>query len=143
MTQLSYQQVQSLIRETDQLKEQYQFLLQQSDLITHSINDLEGSKSALKEIISRNVGEKILIPIGTQILLPVVIESKESVLHDLGSNVLKKLTLEESIKKIESRIEIFKKSSTSIFTQIVQFEDMIAKRENLLNQLIPLSENRK
>ena len=108
MTKLSYDQVQTIVRETEQLKSQLQYLLQQSQLLNDSIVDLEGSKSTLKEIMGRPDGEKILIPIGTQILIPVIVESKETVLHDLGSNILKNITIEESIKKIDTRIDMFK-----------------------------------
>ena len=140
MTKLSYDQVQTLVRETEQLKSQLQFLLQQSQLLNDSIIDLEGSKSSLKEIMNRPNGEKILIPIGTQILIPVIVESKESVLHDLGSNILKNLPIDESLKKIDSRIDLFKKSFSTLSNQIYQLENMVAQRENLLNQLVPTSE---
>ncbi len=140
---LSYNDVQALIRETDQLRSQLQFLLQQTQLINDSIIDLEGSKAALKEMISRPKDETILIPLGTQILVPVTINSKETVLHDLGSNILKNIPVDESIKKIESRIEIFKKSFTTLSSQVYQLENMIAQRENILNQLVPVSEANK
>ena len=143
MTRLSYNDVQALLRETEQLRGQLQFLVQQSSLVNDSIIDLEGSKTALKEIINRPAGEKILIPLGTQILVSVILESKETVLHDLGSNILKNIPVEESIKKIESRIEIFKKSFSTISSQIYQLENMIAQRESLLNQLVPASEGKK
>lgn len=140
---MSYNEVQALIRETDQLRAQLQFLDQQIQLINDSIIDLEGSKSALKEIMNRPEGESILIPLGTQILIPVTLNSKETVLHDLGSNILKNISIDESIKKIESRIEIFKKSYTTISSQVYQIENMIAQRENILNQLVPASEGSK
>ena len=143
MTRLSYNDVQALLRETEQLRGQLQFLVQQSSLVNDSIIDLEGSKTALKEIINRPAGEKILIPLGTQILVSVILESKETVLHDLGSNILKNIPVEESIKKIESRIEIFKKSFSTISSQIYQLENMIAQRESILNQLVPASEGKK
>lgn len=143
MTKLSYNEVQALIRETDQLRAQLQFLLQQMQLITDSIVDLEGSKSALKEIMSRPEGESILIPLGTQILVPVTLNSKETVLHDLGSNILKNVSIDESITKIDARIEIFKKSYSTISSQVYQLENMIAQRENILNQLVPASQGNK
>lgn len=139
-TRLSYNDVQALIRETDQLRGQLQYLIQQSQLLNDSIIDLEGSKSSLKEITTRPAGEKILIPLGTQILVPVILESKETVLHDLGSNILKNIPISESIKKIDARIEVFKKSFSTVSTQIYQLENMIAQRENLLNQIVPASE---
>ena len=140
---MSYNDVQALIRETDQLRAQLQYLLQQSELLNGSILDLEGSKTSLKEIISRPSGERILIPLGTQILIPVITESKETVLHDLGSNILKNIPIEESIKKIDERIELFKKSFSTLSTQIYQLENMIAQRENILNQIVPASEENK
>ena len=140
---LSYNDVQTLIRETDQLRNQLQFLLQQTQLINDSIIDLEGSKSALKEMMSRPINETILIPLGTQILVPVTLNSKETVLHDLGSNILKNIPVEDSIKKIEERIEVFKKSFTSISSQVYQLENMIAQRENILNQLVPINDTNK
>lgn len=140
---LSYNDVQALIRETDQLRGQLQYLLQQSQLLNDSIIDLEGSKASLKEIMSRPEGEKVLIPLGTQILVSVILESKETVLHDLGSNILKKISIEDSIKRIEARIEVFKKSSSTVSTQMYQLENMIAQRENILNQIIPASEAQK
>lgn len=143
MTKLSYDQVQTIVRETEQLKSQLQYLLQQSQLLNDSIVDLEGSKSTLKEIMGRPDGEKILIPIGTQILIPVIVESKETVLHDLGSNILKNITIEESIKKIDTRIDMFKKSYGTLSGQIYQLENMVTQRENLLNQLVPTSEANK
>ncbi len=142
-TRLSYDDVQALIRETDQLPGQLQYLVQQSQLLSDSVYDLEGSKASLKEIMNRPKGEKMLIPLGSQILVSVILDSKETVLHDLGSNILKDIPIEESIKKIEARIEIFKKSSSTISTQIYQLENMIAQRENLLNQIIPASEANK
>ena len=143
MTKLSYDQVQTIVRETEQLKSQLQYLLQQSQLLNDSIVDLEGSKSTLKEIMWRPDGEKILIPIGTQILIPVIVESKETVLHDLGSNILKNITIEESIKKIDTRIDMFKKSYGTLSGQIYQLENMVTQRENLLNQLVQTSETNK
>ena len=143
MTKLSYNDVQRLISETEQLKAQLQFYVQQSRLVNDSITDLEGSKSALKEILSREEGEKILIPLGTQILIPVTIDSKETVVHDLGSNILKHLPIEESINKIESRIDLFKKSYSSLSQEIYKLQAIITQRENFLNQLVPASETNK
>ena len=140
---LSYDDVQALIRETDQLKAQLQYLLQQSQLLNSSVIDLEGSKSSLKEIMNRPSGEQILIPLGTQLLIPVILESKETVLHDLGSNILKNIPIEESIKKMDERIELFKKSFSTLSSQIYQLENMIAQRENILNQIVPASEENK
>ena len=140
---LSYDDVQALIRETDQLKAQLQYLLQQSQLLNNSVIDLEGSKSSLKEIMNRPSGEQILIPLGTQLLIPVILESKETVLHDLGSNILKNIPIEESIKKMDERIELFKKSFSTLSSQIYQLENMIAQRENILNQIVPASEENK
>ena len=143
MTRLSYDDVQALIRETDQLRAQLQYLIQQSQLLSDSIFDLEGSKASLKEIMNRAKGESMLIPLGSQIMISVILDSKETVLHDLGSNILKNIPIEESIKKIEARIDIFKKSSSTVSTQIYQLENMIAQRENLLNQIVPASEANK
>ena len=140
---LSYNDVQALIRETDQLRGQLQYLLQQSQLLNDSIVDLEGSKASLKEIMARPEGERVLIPLGTQILLSVTMESKETVLHDLGSNILKKISVEDSIKRIDSRIEVFKKSYSTVSTQTYQLENMIAQRENILNQIVPASDAEK
>ena len=137
MTKLSYNDVQRLINETEQLKSQLQFYIQQSTLVNDSITDLEGSRLALKEILSRKEGEKLLIPLGTQLLLPVIIDSKTTVLHDLGSNISKNIPVEDSIKKIESRIELFRKSATSLNQEIYKLETIITQRENFLNQLVP------
>ena len=93
--------------------------------------------------MSRPEGESILIPLGTQILVPVTLNSKETVLHDLGSNILKNVSIDESITKIDARIEIFKKSYSTISSQVYQLENMIAQRENILNQLVPASQGNK
>ena len=138
-SQISYDDVQVLIRETDQLKAQHQFLLQQVELINHSINDLDGSKASLSEILTREVGDTVLIPLGSQVLIETKIESKDSVLFDLGSNILRKIPLNEAIEKINLRIANLKKSLTTLSTQSIQLESMIVQRENFLNQLVPIS----
>lgn len=140
MAKLSYNDVQRLVNDTEQLKNQLQFYLSQMDLLENSIADLDGSRIALKELKTKTKGETLLVPLGTQILLPVEITSNETVLHDLGSNILKDIPIDESIKKIESRIELFRKSVTTLSERIYQLENLVKQREDLLNRLVPASQ---
>ena len=139
-TQMSYEDVQKIIRDTDNLKSQLNLFIQQSEILSHSINDLEGSLKSLAEIKSRNNDEEaILLPLGSHILVEANLKSKNSVLFDLGSNIVQELDFEDAKQKIDFRLEELKKSKQILATNIIQLRNEISSRENFLNQLVPAS----
>lgn len=139
MPKMSYQDVQNLIRETDQMRDQLNYLIQQSDILMHSILDLEGSSKTLKEIQIRNEGEKILLPLGSHILIEAAVFSKETVLFDIGSNVVQQINYKVAVEKIQDRLKSLKDSKNLLGTQISQMQTMIIARENFLNKIVPVN----
>jgi prefoldin alpha subunit len=135
---MSYEDVQRLIRETDQIRSQLNFLIQQLELINHSISDFEGSKKTLEEIQKREVGEQILLPLGSHLLIEAKLERKDSVLFDLGSNIIQEMDFETAKSKIQYRLDELNKSKSMLTSNITQLRSDIVARENFLNQLVPL-----
>ena len=54
---MSYEDVQAFIRETDQIRSQFNYLTQQLDLINHSINEIAEMISDNTEYIPPRLGE--------------------------------------------------------------------------------------
>jgi len=141
MTKMSYEDVQLFMKESDQIRAQLNYLIQQLDIITHSMNDLEGSIKTVEEIKKRKDGETILLPLGSHLLIEASIKSNDSVLFDLGSKVVQEIEFDSSILKMQNRLEELNKSKTLLSSNIAQLKSEILSRENFLNQLVPISGN--
>lgn len=126
---------QQVAAELNQLNSQFQYLSQQLSLITNYYQDLSSAFTSLKEIKTKKVGEKILIPLSSRIFLPVLLseESSAELLVNIGSNILKKGNINVGIQKLESELESSKKALETLQTEYAKIQGMIEERESFLS----------
>jgi prefoldin alpha subunit len=129
-------QVAQISEELNQLNTQFQYINQQLTIISNYHQDISSAYTSLKEMKSRKVGEKILFPLSSRIFLPVQLseESSTGLLVNIGSNILKKGTIDDGINKLELELENSKKALEALQTEYSKLEREISNRESYLSQ---------
>ena len=123
--------------ELERFQSQNQYLSNQFSLISTLYQELLASLESLKEIETKNAGEKVLIPLGSRLFLNVALteETRSEILVNLGSGIYKKSNNTTAVEALNTYIAQTKSTLEKLQDEITRIEQEIARREDLLNQI--------
>lgn len=100
------QETMELYQELDQNQKIYVEIVQEIQLLITFIEENRQIIETLNEINNnRDNDEKVLIPLGRKMFLPVKLEKPAELLFSIGKDLKKKMSIEETIINIEKDIE--------------------------------------
>jgi len=124
-----YAQITTLNSIADALKEQ-------SEILQRQIIDTQLALETLNEISKLEKNHKVILPLGSQIMVDAVIVDNENAYVNVGSNVIIKKPNKEVIEILEKRMEALQKQQMEIQQKLTETLSGIEYLQNQLNTLI-------
>lgn len=112
----------------EQYKEQLNQLELQSQYLQAAFLEYSRAKVTLENLSKTKKGIETLIPIGGGVFIYASINDLSKIIIDVGSNVAIEKNIEDTIKKIENRLEDLKKNQEKINSMMEQIQ---AEAENV------------
>ncbi|NHV11643.1 MAG: prefoldin subunit alpha [Candidatus Verstraetearchaeota archaeon] len=124
-----YAQITTLNSIADALKEQ-------SEILQRQIIDTQLALETLNEISKLEKNHKVILPLGSQIMVDAVIVDNENAYVNVGSNVIIKKPNKEVMEILEKRMEALQKQQMEIQQKLTETLNGIEYLQNQLNTLI-------
>jgi prefoldin alpha subunit len=124
-----YAQITTLNSIADALKEQ-------NEIIQRQIIDTQLALETLNEIIKLEKDHKVILPLGSQIMIDAVLVDNENAYVNVGSNVIIKKPNKEVMEILEKRMENLQKQQMEIQQKLTETLSGIEYLQNQLNTLI-------
>ncbi|MCC6017779.1 MAG: prefoldin subunit alpha [archaeon YNP-LCB-003-016] len=124
-----YAQITTLNSIADALKEQ-------SEILQRQIIDTQLALETLNEISKLEKNHKVILPLGSQIMVDAVIVDNENAYVNVGSNIIIKKPNKEVIEILEKRMEALQKQQMEIQQKLTETLSGIEYLQNQLNTLI-------
>jgi prefoldin alpha subunit len=124
-----YAQITTLNSIADALKEQ-------SEILQRQIIDTQLALETLNEISKLEKNHKVILPLGSQIMVDAVIVDNENAYVNVGSNVIIKKPNKEVMEILEKRMEALQKQQMEIQQKLTETLSGIEYLQNQLNTLI-------
>ncbi|MCR6668619.1 MAG: prefoldin subunit alpha [archaeon YNP-WB-040] len=124
-----YAQITTLNSIADALKEQ-------SEILQRQIIDTQLALETLNEISKLEKNHKVILPLGSQIMVDAVIVDNENAYVNVGSNVIIKKPNKEVIEILEKRMEVLQKQQMEIQQKLTETLSGIEYLQNQLSTLI-------
>jgi len=103
-------------------KEQMNSLDQQFQFIQAAIADYSKAKITLEELEKTGSNSEILLPIGGSTYIDAKVNNTSTVLFDIGAGLVTEKKVNESIKKIDVRINDLQKNLEKLQTMMQQMQ---------------------
>ncbi|MCR6623223.1 MAG: prefoldin subunit alpha [archaeon YNP-LCB-024-027] len=124
-----YAQITTLNSIADALKEQ-------SEILQRQIIDTQLALETLNEISKLEKNHKVILPLGSQIMVDAVIVDNENAYVNVGSNVIIKKPNKEVMEILEKRMEALQKQQMEIQQKLTETLNGIEYLQNQFNTLI-------
>ena len=122
----------------EQYKEQMGQLEVQAQYLQAALADYSKAKITLENLLNEDKGTETLIPIGGGAFLFATVNDTSKVLYDIGSGLVVERSFEESIKKIDERIDNIQKNQEKLNSMIDQYQaeaaEISEKAQKLMNE---------
>lgn len=122
----------------EQYKEQMNTLDMQAQYLQAAINDYNKAKITLENLSKADNGTEALIPIGGSVYIYVDVKDTSKVLFDIGAGITSEKSFDDTIKKIDERIEIIQKNQEKLTSMIQQLqleaEEISNKAQKILSE---------
>lgn len=113
----------------EQYKEQLSSLETQSSYLQAAVADYNKAKMTIEQLSKTSKGDEILLPIGGSTFIKATTENSSKVLFDIGAGVVTEKKSEDTIIKIDKKIEDLQKTQ----------ERLIGIMQNLQNEAAEIS----
>jgi len=124
-----YTQITTLNSIADALKEQ-------SEIIQRQLIDLQLALETLNEISRLEKNHKVILPLGSQIMIDAILVDNEYAYVNVGSNVIIKKSNKDVREILEKRMEVLQKQQIEIQQKLTETLSGIEYLQNQLNTLI-------
>lgn len=104
-------------------KEQLKNLEYQFSLIQNTINDQNKAKITLEKIKGVKNDSELLLPIGGGAFINASLNNSSKVLYDVGGSIVIEKTIDDTIKKIDLRINELQNTEEKISTMAQQIQN--------------------
>lgn len=122
----------------EQYKEQMNTLDMQAQYLQAAINDYNKAKITLENLSKADNGTEALIPIGGSVYIYVDVKDTSKVLFDIGAGITSEKSFDDTVKKIDERIEIIQKNQEKLTSMIQQLqleaEEISNKAQKILSE---------
>ncbi|MCS7368624.1 MAG: prefoldin subunit alpha [archaeon GBS-70-058] len=124
-----YAQITTLNSIADALKEQ-------GEIIQRQLIDLQLALETLNEISKMEKNHKVILPLGSQIMIDAILVDNEYAYVNVGSNVIIKKSNKDVREILEKRMEVLQKQQIEIQQKLTETLSGIEYLQNQLNTLI-------
>jgi len=111
-------------------------LKEQSEAIERQLIDIQLSLDTLNEISKREKNCRVLLPLGSSIMVDAIIVDNENAYINVGSNVIIKRPNQYVKEILEKRMEILQKQQIDVQQKLNETINSIQYLQNQLNMLI-------
>lgn len=126
------------VAQIEQYKEQLNSLEMQSSYLQAAIADYNKAKMTLEHLGKEDKNIEILVPIGGSTFINATATDTSKVLFDIGNGVVTEKRFEDTIKRIDKRVEDLQKTQDNITSMMQQFQeeaiDISAKAQKLYSE---------
>jgi len=126
------------VAQIEQYKEQLNSLEIQSSYLQAAIADYRKAKMTLNHLGKEDKNTEILVPIGGSTFINATATDTSKVLFDIGNGIVTEKNFEDTIKKIDKRVEDLQKTQDNITSMMQQFQeeaiDISAKAQKLYSE---------
>jgi len=126
------------LAQIEQYKEQLNSLEMQSSYLQAAIADYNKAKMTLEHLGKEDKNIEILVPIGGSTFINAIATETSKVLFDIGNGVVTEKKFEDTIKRIDKRVEDLQKTQDNITSMMQQFQeeaiDISAKAQKLYSE---------
>jgi len=124
-----YAQITTLNSIADALKEQ-------GEIIQRQLIDLQLALETLNEISKMEKNHKVILPLGSQIMIDAILVDNEYAYVNVGSNVIIKKSNKDVREMLEKRMEVLQKQQIEIQQKLTETLSGIEYLQKQLNTLI-------
>lgn len=123
------------IAQIEQYKEQLNSLEMQSSYLQAAIADYNKAKMTLEHLGKEDKNTEILVPIGGSTFINATATDTSKALFDIGNGIVTEKKIEDTIKKIDKRVEGLQKTQDNLTSMMQQLQneaiDISAKAQKL------------
>lgn len=118
-------------------------LKNQSETIQKQLIDMQLSIDTINEISKMEKGHKVLLPLGSSILIDAIVADNENSYINVGANVIIKKTNNDVKTILENRMENLQKQQLEVQKRLNEALNSIEYLQGQLNKLIQQSSEKK
>ncbi|MFW9994634.1 MAG: prefoldin subunit alpha [Candidatus Odinarchaeota archaeon] len=130
------QKVQVLVYEIQEMEKTVTALQQSSEMLNLQRRDLLNSKETLENMKNREKGERVLVPLGSMLLVPFLLSGEDQTLLRAGSNVLVPTSFAESIAKLDEQAQSLENAFRQTSERAAMIYNQMRQKEAELNALV-------
>lgn len=103
-----------------------------------AVADYQKAKLSIEQLDKTKGKPDILIPVGTGIFVYASAKETSKILIDIGDGIVAEKTVDEALKKVDSRIEVLQKNQEKLLAMAQQMQqeavDLSNKTQALINE---------
>ena len=107
----------------EQYKEQLSQLETQYSYVQAAINEYTKARMTIEQLSKVEDGSDILVPVGGSTFIDATAKKTSNVLFDVGAGIVLERPVDDTIKKIDERIESLQKTQEKISSTAQQIQD--------------------
>jgi prefoldin alpha subunit len=117
-------------------KEQLASLETQYSYLQAAISDYTRAKMTLEQLSKADDGTEIFVPIGGSTFIDATAKNTSKVLFDIGGGIVTEKTSDDTIKKIDKRIENLQQTQEKLSSMAQQLQTELAEISNKAQKLL-------
>ncbi|MHA1449863.1 MAG: hypothetical protein ACTSP4_10635 [Candidatus Hodarchaeales archaeon] len=130
------QDIQRMVLEMQELEKTVTALQRNIDLFSLQRSELLNSKETINQFGEREKGERVLVPLGSKIIIPFLLSGEEQILFRAGNDVLIPLTHADTIDKLDEQIAMLESVIKQTSERMSQIYALHQQKEAELNSMV-------
>lgn len=130
------QEVQRMVLEMQELEKAVTALQRNIDLFGLQRSELINAKETINQFGERNKGERVLVPLGSKVLIPFLLSGEDQLLYRAGTDVLIPLTHADALDEIDKQISVIETVIKQTSERMSQIYSLHQQKEAELNSKV-------